>query len=47
MAEVMKRYLDGHGIDYRLRVVGGPTIAAQDAATQLHVQLSTIMTKME
>jgi len=43
MAEVIKRYLDGHGIDYRLHVVGGPTLTAQDAATQLHVQLERII----
>lgn len=43
MAEVIKHYLDGHGIDYRLHVVGGPTLTTQDAATQLHVQLERII----
>jgi Cys-tRNA(Pro) deacylase len=43
MAEVIRRYLDGHGVNYRLHVVGGPTMTAQDAATQLHVQLETII----
>jgi Cys-tRNA(Pro) deacylase len=43
MAEVIKRYLDGHGVNYRLHLVGGPTMTAQDAASQLHVQLETII----
>lgn len=43
MAEVVKRYLDGHGVNYRLHVVNGPTMTAQDAATQLHVPLETII----
>lgn len=43
MAEVIKRYLDGHGVNYRLHVVNGPTMTAQDAATQLHVPLETII----
>ena len=41
MAEVIKRYLDGHGVNYRLHVVSGPTMTAQDAASQLHVPLET------
>jgi len=43
MAEVIRRYLDGHDVNYRLHVVGGPTMTAQDAATRLHVQLETII----
>ena len=43
MAEVIKRYLDGHGVNYRLHVVGGPTMTAHDAAAQLHVSLETII----
>ena len=43
MAEVIKRCLDGHGVNYRLHVVGGPTMTAEDAATQLHVPLETII----
>jgi len=43
MAEMVKRYLDGHGVSYRLHVVDGPTMTAQDAATQLHVPLETII----
>jgi Cys-tRNA(Pro) deacylase len=43
MAEAVNRYLDGHGVDYRLHVVGGPTMTAQDAAAQLHVPLETII----
>src|SRR3989304_3336967 len=43
MAEVIKRYLDGHGVNYKLHVVGGPTMTAQDAATQLHVPLEAII----
>ena len=43
MAEVIKRYLDGHGVDYNLHAVNGPTMTAQDAATRLHVPLETII----
>jgi len=43
MAEVIKRYLEGHGVNYKLHVVDGPTMTAQDAATQLHVPLDTII----
>jgi Cys-tRNA(Pro) deacylase len=43
MSEMIKRYLDGHGVNYRLHVVGGPTMTAEDAATQLHVPLETII----
>jgi Cys-tRNA(Pro) deacylase len=43
MAEVIKRYLDGHGVDYKLHAVNGPTMTAQDAATRLHVPLETII----
>jgi Cys-tRNA(Pro) deacylase len=43
MAEVIRRYLDGHGVAYRLHVVDGPTMTAEDAATQLHVPLETII----
>jgi len=43
MAEVIKRYLDGHGVNYKLHVVRGPTMTAQDAATQLHVPLEAIV----
>jgi len=43
MAEVVKRYLDGHGVNYRLHVVNGSTMTSQDAATQLHVPLETIV----
>ena len=43
MAEVVKRYLEGHGVNYRLHVVNGSTMTAQDAATQLHVPLDTII----
>jgi Cys-tRNA(Pro) deacylase len=42
-AEAINRYLDGHGVNYRLHFVGGPTMTAQDAATQLHVPLETII----
>jgi Cys-tRNA(Pro) deacylase len=43
MAEVVKRYLGGHGVNYRLHVVNGSTMTSQDAATQLHVPLETIV----
>jgi Cys-tRNA(Pro) deacylase len=43
MAEVVKRYLDGHSVNYRLHVVDGPTMTARDAATNLHVPLETII----
>ena len=43
MAEIVKRYLDGHGVGYRLHFVNGPTMTAQDAATQLDVPLETII----
>ena len=43
MAEALKRYLDGHDVNYRLHIVGGPTMTAQDAATQLRVPLETII----
>jgi Cys-tRNA(Pro) deacylase len=43
MAEAVKRYLNGHGVAYRLHVVNGPTMTAEDAATQLHVPLETII----
>jgi len=43
MSDMIKRYLDGHGVNYRLHVVGGPTMTAEDAATQLHVPLETII----
>jgi Cys-tRNA(Pro) deacylase len=43
MAEAVNRYLDGHGVNYRLHVVGGPTMTARDAAAQLHVSLETII----
>ena len=43
MAEVIRRYLDGHGVNYKLHVVNGPTMTAQDAANQLHVPLETII----
>jgi len=43
MAEVIRRYLDGHGVNYKLHVVNGPTMTAQDAANQLHVPLDTII----
>lgn len=43
MAEVVKRYLEGHGVNYKLYVVDGPTMTAQDAATQLGVPLETII----
>jgi Cys-tRNA(Pro) deacylase len=43
MAEAINRYLDGHGTNYRHHVVSGPTMTAQDAATQLHVPLETII----
>jgi hypothetical protein len=26
MAEVIKRYLDGHGVDYKLHAANGPTM---------------------
>ncbi len=42
-AEVIKRYLDGHGVSYKLHVVDGPTMTAQDAATRLRVPLETII----
>jgi Cys-tRNA(Pro)/Cys-tRNA(Cys) deacylase len=43
MAEVIKRYLEGHGVNYRLHVVGGSTMTARDAATQLRVPLEIII----
>jgi Cys-tRNA(Pro) deacylase len=43
MAEVIRRYLDGHGVNYKLHVVNGPTMTAQDAANQLHVPLDTVI----
>jgi len=43
MAEVVKLYLDGHGVKYTLHVVNGSTVTAQDAATQLHVPLETVI----
>jgi len=43
MAEVIKRYLDGHGVNYKLHAVNGPTVTAEEAATQLHVPLETII----
>lgn len=43
MAEVIKRHLEEHGINYKLHIVGGPTMTAQDAATQLHVPLEAII----
>ena len=42
-AEVIKRYLDGHGVNYKLHVVDGPTMTAQDAATRLRVPIETII----
>jgi prolyl-tRNA editing enzyme YbaK/EbsC (Cys-tRNA(Pro) deacylase) len=42
MAEVIKRYLDGHGLDYKLHAANGPTMTTQDAATRLHVPLEKI-----
>ena len=43
MAEVVKRYLEGHGVGYELHVVDGPTMTAQDAATRLRVPLEKII----
>ncbi len=43
MAEVIIRYLEGHGVKYTLHVANGPTMTAQDAAAQLHVPLETII----
>ena len=43
MTEALKRYLDGHDVNYRLHVVDGPTMTAQDAATQLRGPLETII----
>jgi Cys-tRNA(Pro) deacylase len=43
MAEVVNRYLDGHGVNYRLHAVSGRTMTAQEAAAQLHVSLETII----
>ena len=43
MAEVIKRYLDGHGVDYKLHTVDAPTMTARDAATRLHVPLEVII----
>jgi len=43
MAEAIKRYLDGHGVAYKLHAANGPTMTAQDAATRLHVPLETII----
>jgi Cys-tRNA(Pro) deacylase len=43
MAEVIRRYLDGHGVKYQLHVVDGPTMTAQDAAARLQVPLETII----
>ena len=43
MTEAVKRYLDGHGVNYKVHLVDGPTMTAQDAATQLRVPLETIV----
>ena len=43
MAEALKRYLDGHNVNYQLRIVDGPTMTAPDAATRLRVPLETII----
>jgi Cys-tRNA(Pro) deacylase len=43
MAEALKRYLDGHNVNYQLHIVDGPTMTAQDAATRLQVPLETII----
>jgi len=42
-AEAIRRCLDGHGVNYQLHVVDGPTMTAQDAATRLRVPLETII----
>jgi Cys-tRNA(Pro) deacylase len=43
MTEAVKRYLDGYGVNYNVHLVDGPTMTAQDAATQLRVPLETII----
>jgi Cys-tRNA(Pro) deacylase len=43
MSEVVKNLLDGAGVDYKIHLTHGPTMTAQDAATQLHVPLVTIV----
>ena len=43
MAEALKRYLDGHNVNYQLHVVDGPTMTAQDASTRLRVPLEAII----
>ncbi len=43
MTEGIRRYLDGHGVNYQLHFADGPTVTAQDAATRLRVPLETII----
>ena len=43
MAEAVKNHLDTAGVGYKIHVVDGPTMTAQDAATRLHVPLEMII----
>lgn len=43
MSEAVKKYLDETGVDYRIHFADGPTVTAQDAATQLSVSLERII----
>lgn len=39
----VEEYLNSVGVHYKAHIVDGPTITAQDAATQLHVPIQTII----
>jgi Cys-tRNA(Pro) deacylase len=39
----VEKYLNSVGVHYKTHNVHGPTVTAQDAATQLHVQIQTII----
>lgn len=43
MAEAVKNHLDTAGVGYKIHVVAGPTITAQEAATRLRVPLEMII----
>lgn len=43
MAEAVRSYLNAAGVNYKIHVVDGPTITAQDAATRLRVPLEKII----
>ncbi len=43
MSEAVKTSLEVAGVDYKIHITEGPTVTAQDAATQLQVPLSMII----